>query len=60
MVCELLLNSRITESGFASIVITANVEIDGTSYPEESNNLSVNEGPELPPQESTYCSSISR
>jgi len=51
MVCELLLNSRITESGFASIVITANVEIDGTYYPEESNNLSVEiEGPELPPQ----------
>ena len=51
MVYELLLNSRITESGFASIVILANVEIDGSSYPAESNNLSVEiEGPELPPQ----------
>ena len=51
MIYELLLNSRITESGFASIVISANVEIDGTSYPAESSNLSVEiEGPELPPQ----------
>ena len=34
-----------------SIVILANVEIDGSSYPAESNNLSVEiEGPELPPQ----------
>ena len=51
MVYELLLNSRITESGFASIVISADVKIDGSSYPAESGNLSVEiEGPELPPQ----------
>ena len=51
IVYELVLNSRITESASASIVISASVEIDGSSYPAESNNLSVEiEGPELPPQ----------
>ena len=50
-VYELLLNSRITETQSASIVITANVEIDGTTYTVESGNLSVDvEGPELPPE----------
>ena len=50
-VYELLLNSRVTETQSASIVITANVEIDGTTYTVESGNLSVDvEGPELPPE----------
>jgi hypothetical protein len=50
-VYELLLNSRVTETQSASLVISASVEIDGATYTIESNNLSVEiEGPELPPE----------
>jgi hypothetical protein len=50
-VYELLLNSRVTESQSASLLISASVEIDGATYTLDSDNLSVEiEGPEMPPE----------
>ena len=50
-VYELLLNSRVTETQSASLVISANVEIDGSTYTVESENLTVDiVGPEMPPE----------
>ena len=50
-VYELLLNSRITETQSASLVISANIEIDGSTYTVESGNLTVDiAGPEMPPE----------
>ena len=51
LVYELLLNSRVTESQLANLMISASVEIDGATYTLESGNLSVEiEGPEMPPE----------
>ncbi len=51
IIFELLLNSRITESESASLSLSANIELDGTSYSQDSTTLEVEiEGPELPPQ----------
>ncbi|MBT5735769.1 MAG: hypothetical protein HOI28_02880 [Euryarchaeota archaeon] len=51
VVYELLLNSRVTESQLANLMISASVEIDGATYTLESGNLSVEiEGPEMPPE----------
>ncbi|MAR94433.1 MAG: hypothetical protein CMA45_05115 [Euryarchaeota archaeon] len=50
-VYELLLNSRVTETQSASLMISANVEIDGSTYTVESGNLTVDiTGPEMPPE----------
>ena len=50
-VYESLLNSRVTETQSASLVISANIEIDGSTYTVESGNLTVDiAGPEMPPE----------
>ena len=48
---ELVLNSRVSESESASLRISANVEIGGIGYTQDSSNelLVIIDGPELPP-----------